>query len=615
MCRYHYGWYLLACCLSSTCDNHVCCCTCSYRCYIGPLFYYFFQFFFLSFHYSFFSLWFCRYLISIHLLLRIFAISNVMSADTLRPRLPHSQQSFVRQKSNSFSKKDVPPAVAAILAVTAIPRPKNSFSSSKLAGTQSIQSSRRRSSSSRHESENNITAQKRPVDQRRHRKRDSASSPKQPSRTSRQYSHELKELLIPPSVDDDSASSTSLSSSEEEAIVSTPQSDTFVIKQSYPFYGTSYDAEESAVPRLSSSVSSTSSSSPATSPTTPISSNVEYFPAIYDTDSDDNSTLKYASSSATLNDGAISRHRKQPSESVLLLNNDPLCVALDENGKCIPAFTYMPSHVLPASSTSAVPEVLRVQAKNLLRQQTKYIQARKSQQEELDEEIERQRLSMISKINTSIRSLKWIASSMARHQEEYTPKDEIDHLEEPRRSRSANREPSDKLSSKSRAHSHSGVVSIVTKRSQSERRGREHNSNRSLSAGGVTARSTARALTIRDPPRDYHSDLESEISDSQSSNEEDDKKDATSLEKNSSLPAIQLDTYDVQQNCLPIIRPREPRMNGDFLRILAMELEMRRHGKLSQDFYSGKARMILGPRTDYSHLSKAPRKWKSWVVA
>ncbi|KAK9472743.1 uncharacterized protein V1510DRAFT_416792 [Dipodascopsis tothii] len=74
-----------------------------------------------------------------------------------------------------------------------------------------------------------------------------------------------------------------------------------------------------------------------------------------------------------------------------------------------------------------------------------------------------------------------------------------------------------------------------------------------------------------------------------------------------------MQTYDIQAKCLPILRPREIRMNGDFMRIIAMELEMRRHGKLNPDFYSGKARMVLAPRSDYEFLKKAPRNWTPMV--
>ena len=42
-------------------------------------------------------------------------------------------------------------------------------------------------------------------------------------------------------------------------------------------------------------------------------------------------------------------------------------------------------------------------------------------------------------------------------------------------------------------------------------------------------------------------------------------------------------------------RPREPRENSDFLRVVVMEMNMRRAGKLDGE---GRARLWLGPRND-----------------
>lgn len=43
-------------------------------------------------------------------------------------------------------------------------------------------------------------------------------------------------------------------------------------------------------------------------------------------------------------------------------------------------------------------------------------------------------------------------------------------------------------------------------------------------------------------------------------------------------------------------RPREPRLNADFLRVLVLETNMRRSGKIDPH-HGGRARMILAPRT------------------
>lgn len=48
-------------------------------------------------------------------------------------------------------------------------------------------------------------------------------------------------------------------------------------------------------------------------------------------------------------------------------------------------------------------------------------------------------------------------------------------------------------------------------------------------------------------------------------------------------------------NTAPVVRSREPRENGDFLRVIVLEMNMRRAGKLS-DTAPGKARFVLPPR-------------------
>lgn len=63
----------------------------------------------------------------------------------------------------------------------------------------------------------------------------------------------------------------------------------------------------------------------------------------------------------------------------------------------------------------------------------------------------------------------------------------------------------------------------------------------------------------------------------------------------------------------PIVRPREIRENGDFLRVIVLEMNMRRGGKLS-DTAPGKAKLVLPPRQPckYRALGDA-RRWEAWV--
>lgn len=203
-------------------------------------------------------------------------------------------------------------------------------------------------------------------------------------------------------------------------------------------------------------------------------------------------------------------------------------------------------------------------------------------------------------------------------------KDEIDHLVEPRRSRSADRPSSRRSSSSSPSSSHRSSSrkrspsatrrlrseSVPVRQSASVSRSSRH----SLSAGGVTARSTARALMMQQPLSEKRSVEASSPASSTLTSTSTSGVDLAAGGEEGEATYIPMETYDIQQNCLPILRPREPRMNGEFLRILAMELEMRRHGKLSPDFYSGKARMVLAPRSDYEHLSKKSRNWTPWTL-
>ncbi|KAK9484293.1 hypothetical protein V1527DRAFT_491065 [Lipomyces starkeyi] len=526
------------------------------------------------------------------------------------------------------ARQDIPPAVAALLAVTAIPLPRTGSkpvrrrkpslkdeSTAQLRKPSQRPSLHRSTSPNSRTRETSATTDTLPVRPKTSRKSSALSSTSSPSSSSRRklarqkqrtYPSELVELLTPPPVDSDS-------DSDAEVSPLPSPSNGHRMHEVGPTPVTPVPPLSTSPPQLSLSVSSTDSS-PRASPTTPFSSDTEYFPVTDAEDSDsETSTLNTSSTTSTVqaesSSSTAARHRKQLSESIAMYNDDPLCVALDENGTCISAMTFVPAQVRPTPSTpTSVPDIISI--RNPKRPQVP--PRRKSRQELLEEEYARQHSSMVAKINTSLRSLKWIASSMARHQEEYMSKDEIDQLEQPRRSRSVDRQMSNSLVHNTSASSTNRRSSSTTLRQRSESvPARTNNPSkeiryRSLSAGGVTARSSARALTMQVPLSERQSAPQS-IPVGVSS-------DAIKGEEVEEVPCIQMQTYDVQQNCLPIFRPREPRMNGDFLRILAMELQMRRHGKLSHDFYSGKARMVLAPRNDYGHLEKKTRNWTPWTA-
>lgn len=72
----------------------------------------------------------------------------------------------------------------------------------------------------------------------------------------------------------------------------------------------------------------------------------------------------------------------------------------------------------------------------------------------------------------------------------------------------------------------------------------------------------------------------------------------------------------VQATTAPGIRQREPRENGDFLRVIVMEMNMRREGKLAENA-KGKARLWLPPRAPCRRQSRhdgdVPKRWISQV--
>lgn len=60
-------------------------------------------------------------------------------------------------------------------------------------------------------------------------------------------------------------------------------------------------------------------------------------------------------------------------------------------------------------------------------------------------------------------------------------------------------------------------------------------------------------------------------------------------------------------------RPREVRENGDFLRVIVLEMNMRRGGKLA-DTAAGKARLVLPPRQPCRLRAVGdPGRWEAWV--
>ena len=88
--------------------------------------------------------------------------------------------------------------------------------------------------------------------------------------------------------------------------------------------------------------------------------------------------------------------------------------------------------------------------------------------------------------------------------------------------------------------------------------------------------------------------------------------------------AIQMQTYHSNQKTCdspatvsaalnPTARPREVRENGDFLRVIVLEMNMRREGKLS-DTAQGKARLVLPPRQPCTYRALGdPSRWQAWV--
>lgn len=65
----------------------------------------------------------------------------------------------------------------------------------------------------------------------------------------------------------------------------------------------------------------------------------------------------------------------------------------------------------------------------------------------------------------------------------------------------------------------------------------------------------------------------------------------------------------------PAARPREVRENGDFLRVIVLEMNMRRGGKLS-DTAHGKAKLVLPPRQPCKYRALGDvRLWEAWVCA
>jgi len=107
-----------------------------------------------------------------------------------------------------------------------------------------------------------------------------------------------------------------------------------------------------------------------------------------------------------------------------------------------------------------------------------------------------------------------------------------------------------------------------------------------------------------------------------------------------SAPMIQMQTYDRRSRSssrkrrgtdpfseagraaspVPAVRQREPRENSDFLRVIVLEMNMRRVGKLDARAV-GKARIWLPPRKpgsnklpSYQNQTRVPERWIAMVV-
>ncbi|MCJ1368052.1 hypothetical protein MMC16_007191 [Acarospora aff. strigata] len=76
--------------------------------------------------------------------------------------------------------------------------------------------------------------------------------------------------------------------------------------------------------------------------------------------------------------------------------------------------------------------------------------------------------------------------------------------------------------------------------------------------------------------------------------------------------SVEVTSKDPTVTSAPETRQREPRENSDFLRIIVMEMNMRREGKLADDA-KGKARLWLPPRTasrkQLAHDGEIPNRW------
>jgi len=83
--------------------------------------------------------------------------------------------------------------------------------------------------------------------------------------------------------------------------------------------------------------------------------------------------------------------------------------------------------------------------------------------------------------------------------------------------------------------------------------------------------------------------------------------DLTENKRSSSSPS------STDSNSSPVTRPREVRENGDFLRVIVLEMNMRRGGKLA-DTAAGKARLVLPPRQPCRLRAVGdPGRWEAWV--
>ena len=95
---------------------------------------------------------------------------------------------------------------------------------------------------------------------------------------------------------------------------------------------------------------------------------------------------------------------------------------------------------------------------------------------------------------------------------------------------------------------------------------------------------------------------------------------SASINDNCIPPPSSLSSDEEKTTNTTLVRPREPRENSDFLRVIVLEMNMRREGKLS-DTAPGRARFVLPPRKshalqhDHHHQHSQDREKRSSPAA